>query len=308
MFKHLLASLSLAACLGASSAWAADVTDLGGAAKGDPSAVWYKFGGADVVAIFVRGPGDLMYARVGDETGSTWTDWAAIGDMALKGSPACLAIAPSAIDCVAVGPNNNVYAIRYSAKKHQWSDWENIGGYAVADPGLAKGFDGSGGHYLNVYVAGPGNQLFVNSRAEGEWTDWEPLGVVVGGDVACTDILNIGDHCYDSSGGSAVQLTDVTLAANDAVNKEDLGGSVAHKVSAVATGAKGNTLRIFVNGPGQRIWMKKWQGGWSAWQQLAALAGNHAPGCTIRAAGGAGFCAINEGGTVKVYRFDPSEL
>lgn len=308
MFNHLLAGLSLAACLCAPAAQAADAIDLGGAAKGDPSAVWYTFGGADVVAVFVRGPGDLMYARVGDETGTTWTDWAPIGNLALKGSPACIAVTPNAIDCVAVGPNNTVHAIRYNAKSHQWTDWQNIGGFAVADPGVARGFDGSGGTYLNVFVAGPGNELFVNSRDGGEWTDWEPLGVTVGGDVACTDILNIGDHCYDSSGGSAVQLTDVTLAANDAVTKQDLGGAVEHKVSAVATGAKGNMLRIFVNGPGQRIWMKTWQGNWSEWRQLAALAGNHAPGCTIRASGGAGFCAINEGGTVKAYRFDPSEL
>lgn len=308
MIKQFLACVGLSVGLAASGALAADMIDLGGAAKGDPSAVWYKFGGQDVVAVFVRGPGELMYARVGDEAGTNWTQWTPIGDLALKGSPACIAVASSAIECVGVGPNNNVHYIRYNAKKHQWTGWQNIGGFATADPGVAKGFDGGSGTHLNVFVSGPGNELFVNSREDGDWTGWEPLGVTVGGNVACTDILGIGDHCYDSSGGSAVQLTDVTLVANDTVTKENLGGAVTHKVSAVATGAKGNTLRVFVNGPGQRIWMKKWQGQWQDWTQLGALAGNHAPACTIRPSGGTAYCAINEGGTVKAYRFAASEL
>jgi hypothetical protein len=292
----------------ATSAIAADVIDLGGAAKGDPSAVWYKFKGQDAVAVFVRGPQDLMYAQVGDAEGTSWTGWAPIGTEALKGSPACAAITSNTIDCVAVGKNNNVFHIRYNAKAHQWSDWENLGGYATGNPGIARGYDGDGGTVLNVFVSGPANELFVNSFADGEWSDWQPLGVNVGGDVACTDILGIGDHCYDSTGGSAVQLTDVTLAANDTVTTEDLGGAVEHKVSAVATGKKGDTLRIFVNGPGQRIWMKKWHQAWSEWEQLPALAGTSAPGCTIKSSGGAAWCAVNTGGSISMVKFDQSEL
>lgn len=308
MRMHLLTSICLAATLGASSASAVDTFDLGGAAKGDPTAVSYKFAGQDAVAVFVRGPGDLMYANVGDASGASWTGWAPIGEEALKGAPACVAVTPSFIDCVAMGKANAVYHVRYSAKAHEWTDWQSLGGYATGAPGIARAFDGEGNPYLAVYVSGPGNQLFANSRIEGEWTDWEPLGVTVGGDVACTDILRVGDHCYDATGGSAVQLTDVTMEANDSIAKDDLGGAVAHKVSAVATGAKGNTLRIFVNGPGQRLWMKKWSGAWAEWVQLPALAGTNAPGCTIKPQGGPAFCAINEGGTVKVHKLDAGEV
>jgi hypothetical protein len=304
---HLLSTICLAATLATGATQAVETFDLGGAAKGDPSAVTYKFGGKDAVAVFVRGPGDLMYANVGDASGASWTGWAPIGDEALKGSPACTAITPSFIDCVAVGKNNAVYQIRYSAKAHEWSDWQSLGGFATGAPGIAKAFDGDGNPYLAVYVSGPDNQLFSNSRIDGEWTEWEPLGITVGGDVACTDILKVGDHCYDTSSGSAVQLTDVTMEANDSISTDDLGGAVTHKVSAVATGAKGNTLRIFVNGPGQRIWMKKWSGTWSEWEQLPALAGTNAPGCTIPSTGDA-FCAINEAGTVKVNKLDAGEI
>ena len=52
---------------------AAESFDLGGAAKGTPSVVSYKFAGQPAVAVFVRGPADLMYAQVGSSNGATWT-------------------------------------------------------------------------------------------------------------------------------------------------------------------------------------------------------------------------------------------
>ena len=302
------ATLGVLLAAGTGAAAAVETYDLGGSAKGDPSVVWYKFAGADAVAVFVRGTDGHMYAQVGDGQGAGWTGWAPIGDLTLKGDPACVATTTSLIDCVAVGAKNNVYHVSYNAKKHTWTEWENIGGFATGNPGIARTIDEDGNLLLNVFVSGPNNQLFLNARADGEWTDWQNLEITVSGTVACTDILVLGAHCYDTGDGSAVQYSDLTRNSGSAVFVDKLGGAITGKVSAVATGKAGDTLRIFVNGPGHRLWMKKWHGSWNDWVEIVTTVLS-APGCAIRQGGGYAWCAgIEPDGTVKMMLIPAAEM
>jgi hypothetical protein len=301
-----LATVVAAAFSLSGGALALDTFNLGGAAKGDPSAVWYRFAGDDYVAVFVRGPGDLMYANVGSESGDTWTGWAAIGTEALKGSPSCVATYPDQIDCFAVGASNAVRHITYDADAHEWSTWENIGGFATTDPSAVRTIE-DGDEILRVFVRGPADKLFVNSF-DGGWTDWQDLDVTFGGNPGCTDILVFGAHCYDTSGGSADQYSDLTRETGASIFVDHLGGAIEKKASGVATGNAGNTLRIFVHGPGHRLWFKKWNGGWQDWKQLAVTV-NSAPGCTIKKSGGDAWCAsVESDGTVKMILIDNSEM
>ena len=301
-------ALALAALLTAATtaASAIDTYDLGGSALGDPSTVWYKFGGKDVVAVFVRGSDGHLYAQVGDGNGGGWTGWAPIGSELLKSDPACVATSTSLIDCVAVGKNSNVFHVRYNAKKHEWTKWENLGGFATGAPGVAR-TSADGATALNVFVSGPENTLFINTY-DGSWSDWKSLGVKVGGTVACTDILVLGAHCYDAGANGAEQFSDLTRTSGDEIFVDHLGGAIAGKVSAVATGMNGDTLRVFVNGPGKRLWFKKWDGGWQDWEQLPVTVGS-SPGCAMRKAGGDAWCAsVEANGTVKMIRIGEDEI
>jgi len=290
----------------ASSASAVDTYNLGGSAKGDPSTVWYKFGGKDVVAVFVRGTDGHLYAQVGDAEGNNWTGWAPIGSEILKTDPACVATSTSLIDCVAVGKNNNVFHVRYNAKKHEWSPWENIGGFATGEPGVARTSAG-GATKLNVFVSGPDNLLFINSY-DGKWSDWKSLEVKVGGSVGCTDILVLGAHCYDTNSGSADQYSDLTRTSGSDIFVDHLGGAIEGKVSAVASGMNGDTLRVFVKGPGKRLWFKKWDGIWHEWAEIPVTVGS-APGCAIRKGGGDAWCAsVENDSTVKMIRIGEGEM
>lgn len=299
-------AMLVAALVTAGNAQALDTFNLGGAAKGDPSVVWYEFNGDDYVAVFVRGPGDLMYANVGSASGNTWTGWAAIGNEALKGSPSCVATYDFQIDCVAVGAGNAVRHITYDADDHDWSNWQNIGGFATSSPSAVRTIQ-DGDEILRIFVRGPGNLLFMNSF-DGDWTDWKNLDVAFGGDPGCTDILVFGAHCYDTSNGSARQFSDLTRQTGAGIFVDDLGGLITQKASGVATGNAGNTLRVFVNGPGQRLWYKKWQNGWQDWAQLPVTI-NSAPACAIRKSGGDAWCAsVMADGTVKAILIDNSEI
>ena len=86
MKSTLLALGAILSMTGTASA--IDMFDLGGAAAGSPSTVWYKFAGKDAIAVFVRGKDGLMYAQVGDGEGGGWTGWAPIGAEILKSDPA----------------------------------------------------------------------------------------------------------------------------------------------------------------------------------------------------------------------------
>jgi hypothetical protein len=290
-------------------ALALETFDLGGAAKGDPSVVIYKFAGQDVVAAFVRGPGDLMFAQVGEAaTGAGWTGWAPIGTLALKGSPSCVAPGSSQIDCFAVGPKNAVYHITYDASANTWTDWESLGGAASSNPSAVRTIE-NGDSNLRVFVRGPGNLLFMNTQDEGgDWSDWESLGVTFGGDPACSDILVFGAHCYDTSSGAADQFSDLTNKTGADVFVDHLGGAITHNASAVATGSAGDTLRVFVNGPGKRLWMKKWHGAWADWVEIPVTV-NSAPGCAIKKNGSVAWCAsVESNGTVKMIQLKPGEI
>lgn len=277
---------------------AADTFDLGGAAKGNPSSVIYKFGGQDHVAVFVRGPGDLMFAQVGTMDGGTWTGWAPIGTQALKGDPDCVARTSSRIDCVGVSTNNEVFWTSYNATNNSWSGWTSLGGFATSDPSVIRTNDGN--TQLRVFVRGPGNSLFMNTLDSGAWSDWQDLGKTTGTALSCVDLFNWGAHCYDSSGGSAVQLTNVTQTTGPAIVIDDIGGAVNGKVSAVSTGADGDVLRVFVRGPGNKLWVKNWDASWADWEQLDATM-NSAPGCALKKAEGDLWCAsVGAGGKVTM--------
>lgn len=300
MIKSILGAVVLGSILAGGVAVAAETYDLGGAAIGVPSVVWYKPGGNDAVAVFVRGKDGLMYAQVGDGEGGGWTGWAPIGDLKLKSDPACVATSTSVIDCVAMGPNNNIYRIRHNAKAFTWSQWENLGGYGTGAPGIARTVNEDGDVMLDVFVSGPNNLLFLNAFDGDEWSDWQNLDVSVGGAVACTDILVVGAHCYDTSGGSAVQFSDLTRTSGDDVLIADLGGQVNGKAAPVVSGKKGNNLHVFVNGPGKRLWVKSWNGQFSDWTQLRVALGSGAPGCGIKKSGGDVWCAVVDGGNGPV--------
>ena len=60
MIKSILGAVVLGSMLAGGVAVAAETYDLGGAAIGVPSVVWYKPGGNDAVAVFVRGKDGLM--------------------------------------------------------------------------------------------------------------------------------------------------------------------------------------------------------------------------------------------------------
>jgi len=303
----LAALFTAAALVAASPAVAFDSFNLGGAAKGNPSTVVYKFGGQDHVAVFVRGPSDLMYAQVGKMNGTGWTGWAPIGTLAMKGDPDCVARTTTRIDCVAVGPSNNLYWTSYNANANSWTGWANLGGLATSDPSVVRTNDGN--TQLRIFVRGPANHLFMNTLDSGAWTDWQDLGITTGAQISCTDLFNWGAHCYDSSGGSAVQLTNVTVDTGASIVQDDLGGAVNGKVSALATGSEGDELRVFVRGPGNHLWMKMWDGGWSDWADIGAPI-TSAPGCAMKKAGGDLWCAsvASGGGAVTMHLIDNSEF
>lgn len=306
MFKQILGAAALAtAC--ATGAMAVETVDLGGSAKGDPSIVWYQFQGADYVAAFVRGTDGHLFANVGNPADGNWLGWAQIGDELLKGSPSCVATTQLLIDCVAVGANNAVMHVRYNSKLHQWSEWESLGGFATSDPSAVRTANDDG-TALNIFVRGPNDLLFWNEFKDGGWSDWQNLETNVGTELACSDIFVSGAHCYDTSGGSAVQLTDVTHWVNPAITTEDLGGAIEGKVSGVATGGKGDTLRLFVNGPGHRLWFKKWKGSWAEWKQLPVTV-NGSPACAMKKSGGVAVClSIENDGTTKAILIGNSEI
>lgn len=309
MIKHVAGLAMLTALVATTgSALALDTFDLGGAGKGDPSVVWYKFGGDDFVAVFVRGPGDLMYANVGSESGDTWTGWTPIGNEALKGSPSCVATYPTQIDCVAVGAGNAVRHITYDSGAHEWSNWESIGGFATSNPSAVRTIE-DGDELLRIFVRGPADHLFMNTYDGGDWSDWEDLDVTIGGDPGCTDILVFGAHCYDTSGGNALQYSDLTRETGASIFVDDLGGIITGRASAVATSNSGKTLRVFVNGPGKRLWFKKWNNAWQDWLQLPVAIGNGSPSCAIKKSGGDAWCAVvMADGTVTAILIDNSEI
>jgi len=292
--------------LSAMPALALDTFDLGGAGKGTPSVVTYTFAGMDAVAAFVTGPGDLMYAEVGTNDGANWTGWAPIGKQALKGSPSCVARSASRIDCVGVSANNAVFWTSYDAKKNAWTGWTSLGGYATSDPSAVRTIEG-GKALLRVFVRGPADHLFLNTLAGGKWSDWQDLEGTTGTLLSCTDIFVSGAHCYDTSNGKALQLTDITNKTGNDVEVEDLGGIISGKASAVATNG-GNALHVFVNGPGKRLWVKTWDVGWSDWTQLPTTVIS-APGCAAEKSGDVFWCAdVEANGAVKMVRLDAGDL
>lgn len=299
-----IATLATAVLALAAPVAAADTFDLGGAPKGNPTAVVYKFLGQFHVAAFVRGPLDLMYAQVGTMDGGTWTPWVPIGDLKLKGDPDCVARNEVVIDCVAVGPNNAIYWTSYASATNSWSGWASLGGFATSDPSVVRTVDG--GEQLRVFVRGPANHLFLNTL-DGGWSDWQDLDIVVGDKLGCVDFLKWGAHCYDSTGGSAVQLTNVTEMTGSDIIVDDVGGAVSGKVGAVSTGANGDLLRLFVRGPGNKLWANTWDEGWSDWYQIGATM-KSAPSCASKKTGGDVWCASISSGKVLMTLVDSSEL
>ena len=108
--------------------------------------------------------------------------------------------------------------------------------------------------------------------------------------------------------GSAVQFSDLTRTTGSDVLVADLGGQVNGKAAPVISGKKGDHLKVFVNGPGKRLWVKTWDGGWSDWTQLptTVISG---PGCAAEKSGDVFWCADVEGnGAVKMVRLDAGDL
>lgn len=302
----ILAMLAAAAAFAATAipALAFDSYPLGGAAKGAPSTVAYKFAGQDAVAVFVRGPGGLMYAKTTADEGASFSDWTPIGTLALKGDPSCTARSQSRIDCAAVGPSNTIYWTSYDAKANTWSGWTSLGGYATNDPSIIRTTEG-GKTQLRIFVRGPQNHLFMNTLA-GKWSDWQDLDGTVGSAVGCVQVFSLGAHCYDTTASGVKQLTDITHKTGNAVVVDNLGGLVTGRVSAVSTG---DAVHLFVLGPQKRLWIKSWSGGsWSDWQQTAVPL-TSAPGCAIDASGTVGWCAsIGGSGAVTLAALVDGEI
>ena len=303
MKSHILAAVA-ALAVSTLPAAAADSFNLGGAAKGTPSTVAYSFAGAPAVAVFVRGPGDLMYAQVGTDDGASWTPWAPIGTLALKGDPSCVARSASLIDCAAIGPNNAIYWTNYNAKTNAWTGWANLGGAASSNPSVVRTSEG-GKSQLRIFVRGPLNHLFMNTLGGGKWSDWQDREGTVGKALSCAAVFNLGAHCYDTTASGVLQLTDITHQTGTDVVVENLGGAVSGRVSAVSAG---DIFRVFVLGPSQKLWVKSWSGDWSDWQQTDVDLGS-APGCAMTADGGQAWCAsVGGDGTVTMNLIDEAEL
>ena len=87
----------------------------------------------------------------------------------------------------------------------------------------------------------------------------------------------------------------------------DLGGQVNGKAAPVISGKKGDHLKVFVNGPGKRLWVKSWDGAFSDWTQLQVAIGSGAPGCAIKKSGGDVWCAVVDGGNGPVTAIQISD-
>lgn len=278
-------------------AWAIDEFQLGGAAKGVPSIVSYKFAGKPAIAVFVQGPGNLIYAKVTADNGKNWVDWTPISMDAANGSPSCAARNADWIDCTVRGPNNSVYWTVFDVKKVKWTGWLDLGGKANADPSLVVTKENND-MQLRIFMRGAANHLFMNTFDAAQWSDWQDLDGTIGARFSCAAVANLGAHCYDSSNGNVQQVMDITHQTGNSVVVEDLGGAVDGKVSAVWAG---NAMHLFVRGPNDSLWLKDWNGSWSDWKQTEQVIGS-APGCAIDAAGKTWCASVNQNGTVMVNR------
>lgn len=292
--RLFLAFTALAATI--APALAIDAFQLGGAAKGVPSTVSYKFAGKPAIAVFVLGPGNLVYAKVTADNGKNWVDWTPISMDAVNGDPSCAARNAGQIDCIARGPNNSIYWNSFNVAQVKWTGWLDLGGKANSDPSLVATKEGNKTQ-LRIFSRGASNHLFMNTLTD-LWSDWKDLDGTIGSRFSCAAVANLGAHCYDSSKGNVLQVTDITHQTGSSVVVEDLGGSVSGKVSAVWAG---NAMHVFARGPGDSLWTNEWSGSWSGWTQTEQMIGS-APGCTIDAAAKAWCASVSKDGTVLMNR------
>lgn len=269
---------------------AIDEFQLGGAAKGTPSTVYYKFGGSPAIAVFVQGPGNLIYARVTADNGKNWVDWTPISMDPVNGSPSCVARSESVIDCVVRGPNNSVYWNSFDAAKVKWTGWLDLGGKANSDPSLVATKENNKTQ-LRIFMRGEANHLFMNTLTD-LWSDWEDLDGTIGARYSCAAVANLGAHCYDSSKGNVLQVMDLTHQTGGDVVVEDLGGNISGKVSAVWVG---NAMHVFARGSNDALWLNDWTGAWSGWKETELFIGS-APGCAIDGDGKAWCASVSSNG------------
>ncbi len=277
-------------------AWALDEFQLGGAGKGTPSTVTYKFGGKPAVAVFVQGPANLIYAKVTADNGKNWVDWTPISMDAVNGSPSCVARSSSQIDCVARGPNNSIWWNNFDVAKVKWTGWLDLGGKANTDPSIVATKEGNKTQ-LRIFIRGASNHLFMNTLTD-LWSDWQDLDGTIGSRYSCAAVSNLGAHCYDSTKGNVLQVMDLTHQTGNNVVVEDLGGAASGKVSAIWAG---NAMNVFARGPNDALWLNRWSGSWSGWKQTEAILGS-APGCAIDDSSKAWCASVSGNGTVQMNR------
>ena len=192
---------------------------------------------------------------------------------AAKGTPSTVAYSFAGAPAVAV-------FVRGNAKTNAWTGWSSLGGAASGNPSVVRTSEG-GKSQLRIFVRGPLNHLFMNTLGGCKWSDWQDREGTVGKALSCAAVFNLGAHCYDTTANGVLQLTDITHQTGTDVVVENLGGAVSGKVSAVSAG---DIFRVFLLGPGQKLWVKSWSGDWSDWQQTDVDLGS-APGCAVAANG-----------------------
>lgn len=276
---------------------AADEFQLGGLAQGVPATVSYKFAGQPAIAVFVRGPANLIYAKVTADNGANWVEWTPIGTVGMKGSPSCVARTSAFIDCVARGTNDSIWWTVFDVKKVKWTGWLDLGGAAKNDPSLVATKE-DGGTQVRIFMRGAKNHLYMNTLEGGDWSDWEDLDGTIGGQFSCAAVADLGAHCYDSSKGNVFQVMDITHQTGSDVVVEDLGGDINGKVSAVWAG---NSMTLFGRGSNDALMINKWTGAWSGWTQTEQVIGS-APGCAIDGAGKAWCASVGANGAVQMNR------
>lgn len=276
---------------------AIDEFQLGGLAQGSPSTVSYKFAGKPAIAVFVRGPANLIYAKVTADNGANWVDWTPISTVGMKGDPSCVARTADFIDCTARGTNNSVWWTVFDVKKVKWTGWLDLGGVAKSDPSIVATKENNKTQ-VRIFMRGDGNHLFMNTLSGGQWSDWEDLDGTIGGRFSCAAVANLGAHCYDSSKGNVQQVMDITHQTGSDVVVEDLGGDISGKVSAVWAG---NEMHLFARGSNDALWLNDWSGSWSGWSETEQVIGS-TPGCAIDGAGTAWCASVNKDGSVMMNR------
>jgi hypothetical protein len=149
--------------------------------------------------------------------GGPWSSWEALGGQ-LNSAPSAVAWGCDRIDVVALGTNNAVYWISWTATGG-WTPWGYIGGEGTSAPAISSWAPGR----LDVFVRGTNGGLYHAANSGGGWTGFEHLG-------------------------GQINASSPLLAGVAAVSWD------TDRIDAFVRGTSGDTHRISWNGTGWSSW------------------------------------------------------